>query len=164
MSGVLVRHYWSPWSIEWMLGSWLPKIDWLSGCCYLYLHCLWLFKSVCHLPLPSDYMEVPKEPSKVYAKNSLKGFLDGDNGCFHLSPVRLHPLCELEWPSFEVGWLPEEPLAILFLHLSLWLKTCSLSLGAMGPADQARTPRKAKSTAGSPCSTRRDRHSSLWFD
>lgn len=83
--------------------------------------------------------------------------MDGDSYGIHFSPGRLHTLCELEWSSFKVGWLPEESLvqaarsvwdvvsnplghtqsvplhrslAIHFFHTLAWLKTCALSLGA----------------------------------
>ena len=41
-------------------------------------------------------------------KNFKKGFL-GDYGV-KMTPRNLHNLCELDWPSSDVGWLPEGTL------------------------------------------------------
>jgi hypothetical protein len=41
-------------------------------------------------------------------KHFKKGLL-GDYG-IKISPGRLHMLCELEWPTFEVNWPPEVTL------------------------------------------------------
>ena len=41
-------------------------------------------------------------------KNFKKGFL-GDYGV-KMTVRKLHNLCELDWPSFNVGWLPEGTL------------------------------------------------------
>ena len=39
------------------------------------------------------------------SKNFKKGFI-GDYGR-KMTPGQLHTLCEVEWPSMEVGWPPE---------------------------------------------------------
>lgn len=53
--------------------------------------------------------------------------------------------------------------ATFFLHPTPWLKTYSLSLGVRVPIDQARILREAESTKGFPCSTQRDRRTSLIY-
>ena len=63
----------------------------------------------------------------------LKNFKKGFSGDYrvNMTPRKLRTFCELEWPIFNVGWLPEGTLDAQIVHW-VWL----IVIGNPGHSDQ----------------------------